>query len=120
MRFGRCPRKTRVNTYELCPLFNCFCYPLKRDRMVFRGIASDDHNSVGVAYINPVICHCTPPECLGQTGHSGGVSYAGLVLDVNHSQSPHKLAVKVALLVIKSSASKSGYAFDTIDFLTAG
>ena len=69
--------------------------------MVFSGIAADDQDSIRIPDVDPVIGHCTAAKRGSQTGHRSRVSYARLVLYVSYSQSTHKLAVQVALFIVK-------------------
>ena len=115
MRLGGRPRETRVHADQLCPALNSPGHPLKGDGVILRGIAADDHDPVGVAQINPVIGHRAAPKCLGQTGHSGGVSYSRLVFYVLHPQGPHELGVQVAFLVVHCHAAESSNVVGAVD-----
>ena len=68
--------------------------------MIFGGIGADNHNAVGIPDVNPVICHGTAAERFRQTGDSGGMSYAGAVLQIHHTEGPVHLGQHITLFVI--------------------
>ena len=68
--------------------------------MILGSIGADNHNAVGIADVNPVIGHGTAAERFRQTGDSGGMSYAGVVFQIHHTQRPGQLGKKITFLVI--------------------
>ena len=55
------------------------------DGVILGGIAADDHDAIAVLNVSPVIGHRSSTERLSQSRNSGGVSYAGLVLQVHQA-----------------------------------
>ena len=50
--------------------------------MVFSGIGSGNQNHLGLFNITDGVGHRSTAEGCGQTGHSGGMSEAGTVVDI--------------------------------------
>ncbi len=68
--------------------------------MIFSRIGTDSHDDIGIGYIIPVISHGTAAKRFRQTGDSGGMSYAGMVFDVDQTQGTCQLYQQVAFFIV--------------------
>ena len=50
------------------------------------GVGADSQDAVGITNLTDGVGHSSAAECCGQTGHSGGVSEAGTVVNVVGAQ----------------------------------
>ncbi|MDQ1239413.1 MAG: hypothetical protein QG577_1599 [Thermodesulfobacteriota bacterium] len=57
--------------------------------MVFGSVAAHDEEAITVSEVYPVIRHCATPERLSQSRNCRAVSYPGLVVYVDKSESPY-------------------------------
>ncbi len=56
--------------------------------MVLSGIGTNRHYAITIANVNPMVGHGTATETFRQTGDSGGMSYAGVMFKVDHTERP--------------------------------
>ena len=56
--------------------------------MIFSRIGTDSHYDIAIGNIVPVIGHGSAAKTFRQTGDGGGMSYTGVVFEVNHPQCP--------------------------------
>jgi hypothetical protein len=63
-------------------------------------IGTYGHHDIGVGNIIPVVGHGTASERFRQTGDSSGMSYTGVVFQVDDTQGSHHLREQVALFVV--------------------
>ena len=63
-------------------------HPLEADRMALGHVRALDHDAVGVLQVLLEGGGAAPAERGPQTGDGGGVSYAGLVLDLDDARAP--------------------------------
>ena len=61
-------------------------HPAEPDRMALRHVRALNDDAVGVLQILLERGRAAPPERCPQTGDRGGVSYTGLVFDLNDAQ----------------------------------
>ncbi|MBA7697504.1 hypothetical protein ES703_106169 [subsurface metagenome] len=60
-------------------------------RVVLGRIGADDQDNIGIGNIGPVVGHGPSAKRFRQTGDSGGMSYTGLVFDIDQTQGPQHL-----------------------------
>ncbi len=72
---------------------------LHGDRVVLRGVHADNHDAPAVPDVVLMIRHRPVPEHVGQTGHSGRVSYPRLEIGVIGPPHSRPFANGVPILV---------------------
>ena len=83
---GRGSRETWVDMNDFGATFAGFHDPLESDRMVFRHVRAHDQDGIGSWKISLCSGSAATAKRCAQTGHSGAVSYSGLVADAVHPQ----------------------------------
>ena len=87
--------------------FFCFHHPLKTDGVVLGHVGPHDEYCVRVHEIRQSCGSAAAPETCAQTGHSGAVSYTGLVTDANHTQTRGKqLLDQIVFFIIESGTAQ--------------
>src|SRR5581483_2570340 len=81
-----CAREPWIDVNNLRPALSRLDYPLKPDRMVLCHRRSHDQDRVCVTQVLLRSRRPASSKACAQTGHSGAVSYTGLVGDANHAQ----------------------------------
>ena len=76
-------------------------HPLEADRVALGHVRAHDQDAVGVLQVLLEGRGAAPAERGPQTGDGGGVSYAGLVLDLDDAQRREQLLDEVVLLVVE-------------------
>src|SRR2546423_12418436 len=76
--------------------------------MALGHVRSHDHDAVGVLQILLEGGRATPSERRPQTGDGGGVSYAGLVLDLDRAEGREQLLDQVVLLAVEGGPAEEG------------
>ena len=84
-------------------------HPLEADGMGFSHVGADDHDAIAVGQVLLEVGGTTPTERGPQTGDRGGVSYAGLVLDLYGTQRGEELLDQIVLLVVQGGAAQAGH-----------
>ena len=83
-------------------------HPLEPDGMALGHVRTLDHDAVGVLQVLLERRCAAPTERDPQTGDRGGVSYAGLVLDLDGSESREQFLDQVVLFVVERGAAEMG------------
>ena len=81
-------------------------HPLEPDRMALGHVRAHDHDAVGVGQVLLEGGGAAPTERCPQTGDGGGVSYAGLVLDLHGAERREQLLHEVVLLVVEGGSAR--------------
>ena len=84
--------------------------PLERDRMTLGHVGAADDDAVRVNQIARESGGAAAAEARPQTGNGGGVSYPGLVLDLDRAERGPELLDEVVLLVVERRAAEAGEA----------
>ena len=71
---------------ECCPFITGSLDPFKRNRMVFRNVASHIEYDISIAEINIMVCHCAATERLCQSRYCGAMSYTRLMFDIDKAE----------------------------------
>ncbi len=82
----RRPREVRVDVDQRGAAFLGLHGPAEPDGVGLRHVRAHEQDAVAIGYILHVIGGRTAAERGAQTGHRGGVSSSGLILDRDHSQ----------------------------------
>src|SRR5205085_12499795 len=82
-------------------------HPLEPDRMALGHVRSHDQDAVRVGQVLLEGGCASPTEGCPQTGDGGGVSYAGLVLDLDGAQGGGQLLDEVVLLVVEGGPAQA-------------
>ena len=92
--------------------------------MVFSSVRSGDQDHIGFFDLGDGIGHCATSESCGQTGHCGGMSEPGTMIDVvGFQNSPCKLVGQIIFFVGNTGgcqdadAVRSGLVFDLTESL---
>lgn len=67
------------------PLLSCGNVT-KRGRVILGGVTTNCQNAITVGDIIPVVGHGSATKAFRQTGDSGGMSYTGVVLQIDHAK----------------------------------
>ena len=98
-----------VNMNDLCASLFCLNYVGKSDRVSLRHIAAHDQDAIAIDKILRKSRSAATTECGAQTGHSGTVSYTGLVLDGDYTQATIKeLFDDIVLFDIQGCTTERG------------
>ena len=73
---------SRVGDDDLCAVAVCLDHPVRDDRMGLLGVGADDEDDLHALDLADGVGHCPGTEYGGQSGHRGGVSETGAVVDV--------------------------------------
>src|SRR5579883_2347578 len=79
-----------IDMNHLCPALLSLYHIGKSDRMGFSHITTHNQDAVAIDKILRKSRSAATTECGAQTGHSGTVSYTGLVLDGDYTQATIK------------------------------
>jgi hypothetical protein len=90
--------------------------PLVCHGMVLCHIAAFDKNRLAMLQIDPVVGHCSTPECCPQTGDRGAVSKSGLVFNKSRAEQACRFLEDVALLVGVLCATHEGERVRPVDW----
>ncbi len=91
---------TGIGDDELPPFTHCSLYLQPNYRVSCRGVGANSQNAGGIADLIDSVGHGSAAEGCDQTGHGGGMSEAGTVVNVVSAQySPGKLLGDVVILV---------------------
>ena len=91
---------TRVGDDKLSPPTYCPDYLQCRYRVGFRGVGANSQNAGGLTDIVDGVGHRPTTEGCGQTGHSGGMSEPGTVVNIVGAQyRPAQFLGNVVILV---------------------
>ena len=102
------PGEPRVDVDDLGAARLGLHHPLEADRMALGHVRSLDQDAVGVLQVLLEGRGAATAERGPQTGNGGGVSYAGLVLDLDRAQGRVELLHEVVLLVVEGRSSEAG------------
>ena len=83
-------------------------HPLEAHRMALGHVGALDDDAVGVGHVLQRLCGTAPPEGGSQTGNRGGVSYAGLVLDLDRARCGEEFLDQIVLFVVQGRAAEGG------------
>ena len=78
--------------------------------MALGHVGALDEDAVGVDEVAGRIGGPAAPEASPQTGDGGGVSYPGLVLDLDRAERGEQLLDEVVFLVVQGRAAEAGEA----------
>src|ERR1017187_10163769 len=116
-RIGTCRSATalvrlnRGSTWiTFAPQALAFHDPLEANRMSLGHVRAFNQDAVGVLQVLLKCRGTAAPEASPQTGDCGGVSYPGLILDLDGAQRCVQLLDQVVLLVVQGRAAKAGEA----------
>ena len=98
--------EARVDVDDLRAALLGLHHPLEADRVALGHVRALDHDAVGVLQVLLEGGGAAAPERGPQTGDRGGVSYAGLVLDLDRAQRREQLLDQVVLLVVERRAAE--------------
>ena len=82
--------------------------PLEAHRVALGHVRAHDHDAVGVLQILLERRGAAATEGCPQTGDGGGVSYAGLVLDLDRTERGEELLDEVVLFVVEGGPAEDG------------
>ena len=99
-------REARVDVDDLRAALLGLHHPLEADRVALGHVRALDHDAVGVLQVLLEVGGAAAPERGPQTGDRGGVSYAGLVLDLHRAERREELLDQVVLLVVERGAAE--------------
>ncbi len=85
-------------------------HPLETDRVALGHVRALDQDAVGVLQVLLEVGRAAAAEASPQTGDGGGVSYPGLVLDLDRAQRGEQLLDQVVLFVVQGRAAQAGEA----------
>src|SRR5581483_10562340 len=77
-----------------------------RHRMALRHVRAFDDDAVGIHQAARIHRRGAAPHAYPQTGDTGAVSDAGLVLDGDHAEAAHELLLEVVPLVVHRGAAE--------------
>src|SRR6185312_10474258 len=92
-------------------------HPLEAHRVALGHVRTLDDDAVGVRQVLQEVGRATTAERGTQTGHRGGVLYAGLVLDLDRAHGRVELLHEVVLLVVEGRPSEARYPHGAVDAL---
>src|SRR5207248_6892873 len=98
------PREARVDVDDLGAPLLCLHHPLEADRMALGHVRALDDDAVGVLEVLLEGGGAASTERGPQTGDGRGVSYAGLILDLDGAERGVQLLEEVVLLVVEGGA----------------
>src|SRR5207302_2461444 len=105
---GAGPRKPRIDMDDRRAPELRLHYPLEANRMVLGHVRAHDQDAVRVRQVLLEVGGAAPTEARPQTGDCRAVSYAGLVLDLDHAEREEQLLDQVVLLVVEGGSAKGG------------
>src|SRR5215216_249042 len=100
----------RIDVDDLRAALTRLQRPARADRVGLHERRPLDPDAVRVLEVLLVVGGAAAPERGAQTGHRGGVSYAGLVLDLDRPHRREQLLDEIVLLVVESRAAEVGEA----------
>ena len=106
MGLGGGPGEARINVDQTGAILHGLCYIPKGSRVIVGRVGPDDQYAMAVGDVPPVIGHRPSAEGVRQTGDSGRMSDAGLVLNVDHAQGAQHLCQEIALLVVQGGTTQ--------------
>ena len=83
-------------------------HPLEAHRMALGHVGALDDDAVGIGHVLQGLRRAAAPERGSQTGNRGGVSNAGLVLDLDRACGGEELLDQVVLFVVQGRAAQRG------------
>src|SRR5699024_10733926 len=83
-------------------------HPLEGDGVRLGHVGPLDDDEISVGEVLHGLCGTATTERGSQTGNRGGVSYAGLVLDLDRARGGEELLDQIVLLVVDGRAAEAG------------
>ncbi len=92
--------------------------PLEGDGMMLGSVAAHDEKRIGVFQIDPVIGHCPASKRLSQSRYSRAMSGAGLMVDMDDTQTPDHLMGGRAFFVVGMGCADKKHGIQAVDCLS--
>src|SRR6266702_4795141 len=110
VQVGQCAGagEPRVDVEELRAARLRLHHPLEPDRMAFGHVRALDQDAISVLQVLLEGGRAAPAKARSQTGNGGGVSYPGLVLDLDRAQCGEQLLDQVVLFVVQRRPAEAG------------
>src|SRR4029453_18082429 len=112
---GAGAREARVDVDDPGPAGLGLHHPLEPDRVGLGHVGALDNDAVGVGQVLLEGGRAAPTERGPQTGDGRGVSYAGLVLDLDRPERGEQLLDQVVLFIVEGRPAQAGHAQGAVD-----
>jgi hypothetical protein len=104
------PGEARIDVDDRCAPGLGLHDPLEPDRMALGHVRAFNDDAIGVLQVLLEVGGPAATEAGSQTGDGGGVSYTGLVLDLDRAESGEQLLDQVVFLVVQGGPAEAGNA----------